>query len=357
MNRKAWWQGFASREPPCGARRTRRSLMPPFRAQRQLSRYVLFALAALTINLADNAVLRAIADPRKRLIVAAGATLDIVLIVTAIYYWLLVRPGIRGRASLLPIALLGALRAALLFPDARVLTAVIAGLCETGLIAFVIVHVRSRARRHANRLSDPADALRTSLESLLAPPVARFVAAELSIFNYAFFSWRSKPHVPADARAFTLHEKSGHADLFYAVAALSVFEIFPMHLLLHHWRPAAAWIATGLSAYGMIWLIGLARSFRLRPGLISPDYLDVRYGLLFRLRIPRENIAAIRPATAGDAASATVIPRRSEPSLCIDLIQPMEAESLFGLRRCVRCLALAPDDATGFRDAATACCL
>ena len=328
--------------------------MPPSRAQRQVSRYVLFALAALTVNLVDNAVLRSIADPRKRLIVAAGATLDIVLIVTAIYYWLLVRPGIRGRASVLPIALLGVLRATLLFPDARVLTAAIAGLCEAGLIAFVMVHVRSRARRHANRLSDPADALRASLESLLAPHVARFVAAELSIFYYALFSWRSKPHVPEDARAFTLHEKTGHADLFYAVAALSVFEIFPVHLLLHHWRPALAWIATGLSLYGMIWLIGLARSFRLRPGLIGPDYLDVRYGLLFRLRIPRENLAAVRRAEAGDAASATVVPRRSEPPLCIDLIQPMEAESLFGLRRRVQRIGLALDDAAGFRSALAA---
>jgi len=189
------------------------------------------------------------------------------------------------------------------------------------------------------------------LRAVLAAPLARVLAAELSIFYYALFSWRAKPHVDADAQAFTLHQRDGRADLLYVLALASVFEIVPIHLLLHHWRPVWAWVATGVSFYGLVWLIGLARSLTLRPVLIGADFLDVRYGLLFRLRVPRASIASVRRAEPADAAAATRVPRRTEPTLCIELAQTLEAEGLLGIRQPVRRLALAPDDLPEFERA------
>ena len=311
-------------------------------------RYTAFLLLALAINWIDRAIVRSVADPGRRVLVSAAATVDLVVVVCAIYFWLLVRPGIRGRVSLIPIALLGALRATFLYPNARTLAAFAAGACEVALIAFVVIQVRAKARRHpGTRAGDPVDLLRASLEPIL-PGAARFLAAELGIFYYALFSWRAKPYVPPGAQSFSLHKKSGYADLLYIVAFASTMEIAPLHLLLRHWSPLAAWIATSLSLYGMIWLVGLARSLALRPVVVGPDYLDVKFGLLFRLRVPRESIAAVRRA---DAAGAPVLPRRSTPNVLIEFVGTLDAEGPFGLRRSVRQIALSADEEVDFSQA------
>jgi hypothetical protein len=67
-----------------------------------------------------------------------------------------------------------------------------------------------------------------------------------------------------------------------------------VHLLVHRWSRVLAWIISGLTVYGAIWLAGVARSLELRPVLVGGGYLVVRYGLLFRLRIPRKAIREIR---------------------------------------------------------------
>ena len=97
--------------------------------------------------------------------------------------------------------------------------------------------------------------------------------------------------------------------------------------------------------------MGLGRAIQLRPVLVGPDYVDLRYGMLFRLRIQRETILKVRPAEAGDAASATVVPPRTEPSLCIELVRSMDAEGLFGVRKRVNRVAVAADDAAELNQA------
>jgi hypothetical protein len=176
------------------------------------------------------------------------------------------------------------------------------------------------------------------------PGTGRILTTELRLIYYALFSWRAQPDIPAASRAFTIYKKSMQRDLFYAAALLSVIEIIPAHLLLHLWSPVTAWIATAISLYAGVWLVGLARSIELLPALAGPDFLEIRYGLLFRLRIPREKIARVGPFEPADKQAATVLPRGSEPSVLIELTEPLEAEKLFGIRRKVTCLALAADD-------------
>ena len=264
------------------------------------------------------------------MIVATAASVDVVVVVSAIYYWMLVRPGIRRVGSVAFVAMLGVLHATYFYPDRLAVRAVIAGPCEAGLIGFVIVQIRRRG--------DNADAD--------TPLVLRLLTSEVMILYYALFSWRANPRVPPNARAFTIHERVGQAQLLGTLPLVCVLEIVPVHVVVNRWSPIAAWIVSGLSLYGAIWLLGLARAFRLRPVLISDEYLDLRYGLLFRLRVDREMIAQVRRAEAGDLPYA--VPRKSEPRVCIELSQPMSAEGLFGMRRTVTRVAVTPDDETAF---------
>lgn len=312
-------------------------------------RYALFLALALTINVVDGAITRSVADPGKRALVSVAASFDLVVVISAIYYWILVRPGIRARGSVVPIFLLGALHASMLYPNARAVTASIGGLCEAGLIGYVAVQVRSKSRRKSDsRLEDPADSIRAALESVFpATRAARLIALELSILYYALLSWRARPHVPANAQAFTLHRRSGHVELFYVIALAGLMETVPVHLLLGHWSRVWAWIATGASLYGMVWMIGMARSISLRPSLAGPGYLDLKFGMLFRLRVRPEDVAVVRFAKAEDAA-AVVVPRRSEPNVYIELARSADAEGALGLRRRVNQVGLALDDCQEF---------
>jgi hypothetical protein len=316
------------------------------------ARYTAFVLLALAINVIDGIVMRSIADPGRRTIVAAGASFDVVVVVSALYYWMLVRPSIRAPGSLVAIVLTGVLRATYFYRNGLAVREILAGLCEAGFIAFVIVQVRNIRRTHGRGgNTDPLDAIRAVLASVLpAPGMVKLLAAELSILYYGLFSWRAKPHVASCARAFWIYERVGQADVLGVLPILCVLEIVPVHLLLRHWSsPALAWIATGVSMYGAIWLIGLARALRLRPVLVGRDYLHLRYGLLFQLRVPKEMIARVRRAEAGDKMSA--VPRKSEPSVCIELARVMDAEGLFGIRKRVNRIAVTPDDEPAFKRA------
>jgi hypothetical protein len=315
-------------------------------------RYAAFLLVAVTINAVDSALTRSISDPARRALIAAASSLDMIVVVSAFYYWLLVRPGIRGRSSLFAIAMIGALHASFLYPNAKALSAGVAGLCEVGLIGFVVVQVRRVSRRRSDGGGDPVASIERVLEILLVPPfIGRLLGTEIGIFYYALFSWRAKPNVAGVARAFFMHHKNGQAALFYVLAAASFLEMPPVHLVIRHWNPVWAWVATGISLYGMIWLIGLGRSLELRPVLIGPESLDLQYGLLFALRVPRKMIACFRRANSSDAVHAFVLPSRSQPDFVIDLARPLEGECLFGVRRRVRLIALAVDDPDGFERA------
>jgi hypothetical protein len=119
-----------------------------------------------------------------------------------------------------------------------------------------------------------------------------------------------------------------------------------VHLLVHRWSRVLAWIISGLTVYGVIWLAGVARSLELRPVLVGGGYLVVRYGLLFRSRIPRTAIREIRKGM--DQRAGVVLPRRSKPDRCSRLTVPLIAELALGFRKRIEFLSLAVDDFAGF---------
>ncbi len=310
----------------------------------------MFLLLALSINFVDSMLTRSADESERRLILAIASTFDLVIVVTALYYWLLVRPGIRAQTSLIVVALLGVVRATYLYPNARALKIVVVGLCEAALIGFAVIQVRRQNLRSLERNLDPVEALRTALQSLLpVPAVVSALAAELGIWYYAVFSWRSKPHAPAGTQPFTIYRRVGQAELLGVLPLACALEVVPVHLLLKNWSSMLAWIATGLSLYSLIWVVGIARAFWLRPTLAAREYIHLRYGLFFQLRVPREMILSVRGARADDSGFA--VPRRSQPSVCIEFARPMNAEGLFGIRRPVSRAALTPDDQQGFENA------
>lgn len=127
----------------------------------------------------------------------------------------------------------------------------------------------------------------------------------MATIGYALFGWNRRPDVPAGARSFTVHEKSGWSSVVAGLVVLIVAESIGAHLLLQLWSRRAAWIMTSLDLYGMLWLLGDFNALRARPSLIADDVLRIRYGLRWSLALRRDDITSMRPWTAADAGQET----------------------------------------------------
>jgi len=297
----------------------------------RLKRQPLFFFLAVSIYFVDSLACRLVVDPSRRMLVATGASFDLVLVVGFLYYWLLVRPGLRPRTGLVFIGVLGLLRASFLFPEGIMVKAALAGCAELGLIAYVSVQI-ARSRRDKSASSDPLAALQKAVAAVIPfPAAASAVAMEMSIAYYALRGWRTKPHIPESSRAFFFQEQSEKAFLLGAVGLASVFEIVPVHLLVHRWSGLAAWILSGISLYGMVWLLGLSRSLLLRPTVVEPDSLTIRYGLIAQLEVPREAISSVERVTRSTPCVLT-LPRKATPNVELTFTRPLKLQRVFGSR-------------------------
>ncbi len=306
----------------------------------------------LPVAIAVSVIASGIAHSAQPYPLAAAAVLDLTLTIPVAWYLLLVRPGFRPKSTLIFVALAGLWRASVLFPRVVPGKIWIAGGVELAFIAAIVVGLRNSRRRESLNGADldPVDRLR-EISAGFTPfkAVANAMASEFSVLYYAFM-WKPKPHVPPGTRGFSMHERSGASVLLVCVAFVSLLEIVPVHLLVNTWSPAGAWIATGLSVWGAIAMMGMSRAFALRPTLVSSDGILVRYGLLFRLRIPVDRIQSIE--TGADCpAGIRVVPRGTPASVCIRFREPLEAEVLLGIRKRISAIGLSADDAAGFMQA------
>lgn len=185
-----------------------------------------------------------------------------------------------------------ALRAALL--QAPLLAGVMA--------AVVLAHVglaTARARRVVGEKGVSARERWASAASELFPPaLVRLGAAELSVIHMALFRWGGAADVPANARAFSYHRHL--TPICAALLVLSAIEMAVYHLLVGHWSRTAAIVMFVLSDVGFVYLLGLIKSFRFRPVLLTAEGVRVRAGFLIDQLVPFDAIVAVDAGFTGE---------------------------------------------------------
>ncbi len=115
----------------------------------------------------------------------------------------------------------------------------------------------------------------------------------------AFFRWGGPGDIPANCRGFAYHQHL--APMCGTFLALSAIEIAVYHVLVGHWSQTAAVIMFIVSDIGFIYLVGLIKSFRFRPVLVTPDAVRIRTGLLIDQSVPLDAIARIETSFDGDS--------------------------------------------------------
>jgi hypothetical protein len=181
---------------------------------------------------------------------------------------------------------------------ALVQTPVLAGV----MVGVVLMHVAwatARAGRVANRKGVSARERWVSAASELFPPaLVRLAVAELSVIHMALFRWGGPADVPADARAFSYHRHL--TPMCAALLILSAIEMAVYHLLVGHWSRTAAIVMFVLSDVGFVYLLGLIKSFRFWPVLLTPEGVRVRAGFLIDQLVPFDAIVAVDAGFTGD---------------------------------------------------------
>lgn len=260
--------------------------------------------------------------------VIAGACCDLLFTVPLAYYLLVIRRGTQPLYTIAPVILAGMLRVSYIMPATSSIKIAIGVACEAGLVAFAFT-----IGRHTR--------------------AGRIIAGEIGILRTALFSWRDRPEVPAGARAFTVHQESGLVPMLGLLAFVSVLEAAGVHLIVRRHSATLAWILTAISLYGAIVVIGIARSFALRPVLVTDHALELRNGLIWSIAVPRECIASIAPASQPfpdkRARGYLRITGGGDPRWIVTLREPLIAEGLFGIRKQVRTIGLSVDQPAEFQ--------
>jgi hypothetical protein len=291
--------------------------------------------------------------------IATGIAVDLTLTAALAVYLLAVRPRLVPAMALVPIVLAGAAMARWQLPASPV-TSVLALAWVGAEVALVVTAVqrvraaagRSRAAHHGElRVA----AIQASVVDMLAAArmprrLAAIAGTELTIAAMLVTGWRRPPTA---AGLHTVDVEKGWGLFAGVFVALTVVEAAGLHLVLHDRTPILAWILTGLSAYGALWLIGDALALRHGGVRIADSGLDVAVGIRWRAHLPWADIVAIRHGeVAVDRGAGVVSAAILDANVVVELARPLPVHGPFGIVRQARLLALTVDRAADFAESA-----
>ncbi|WP_294247708.1 hypothetical protein [uncultured Sphingomonas sp.] len=208
---------------------------------------------------------------------------------------------------------------------------------------------RVAARLRAWNPADP-DRWPALLEEMVPRPLVRLALAEARLLHLALFRWRAAPDIPAGTQGFAYHRHL--QPMMIALLVISGIEITVTHLLVAHWSRTAAMVMFVISDVSLLYLIGLIKSLRLSPVLLTPAGVRLRAGLLVDRTIPYAAIAAVTANPDGETVRAPGswnIALLAWPNMLIRLSEPLPSSRW--RRDPVRAVALRLDEPGPFLDA------
>ncbi|MEC4592675.1 hypothetical protein VPG91_16850 [Nitrospirillum amazonense] len=188
--------------------------------------------------------------------------------------------------------------------------------------------------------------LEAAVACLVPPPLAQLVAKELALLHLALFRWRSPPDVPPGCQAYSYHRDL--TPLMGGLLAAQVMEIVVVDVALGIHHRTAALILFAVGDIGFIYLLGLTKSLRLRPVLLTPQGVRIRFGLLVDRLIPYDAIAHVGTADGLERRGAENLSRLVAPNVALTLAVPEARRRFLRSARTVTRLAFAVDEPRDF---------
>lgn len=240
-----------------------------------------FVAAAIAIYLCLIWISRVNALTAHSRLVDWAVACDLVITVPGVYYFLLIRRGRSLWSPLLIVVFAGARAAVYLTPSVgQTLSPAFRWLSipvELFAVGSIVYRLRS---------IDKSQDMRSRLQGM-SRAIFRYqwasdlVAAEIETIYFALFSWGEKRPEKQGWLSISMGEASGYTMLLSVVGLVLAFEAIPTHILVRQWSPRVAWVCTGVTLYGLMWVVAALRSLHLRPTLVGNETLVLRLGLLW----------------------------------------------------------------------------
>ncbi|GAB2850351.1 hypothetical protein GCM10027277_18160 [Pseudoduganella ginsengisoli] len=199
-------------------------------------------------------------------------------------------------------------------------------------------------------------ALQDGITRKLGTTVSSHLALwEARIWLYALYKPINASY--AGRQHFTYAKQNSNASNQLGFIIAILFELPLAHMLLHFiWSPKAAWIATALTAWSMVYLISEYRATLVRPVSIDSEHLYIRCGTLsVDTVIPWHQIRSIGKTTEQVRRQPGVRRYKQMGAINISIqLQPnVQLPDFLGRAQPLTAIYLGLDDPDGFIQAAS----
>ncbi|WP_044564404.1 hypothetical protein [Azospirillum sp. B4] len=188
--------------------------------------------------------------------------------------------------------------------------------------------------------------LEAAMACLLPPPFARLIAREQALLHLALFQWRVPPDVPAGCQAFSYHRDL--TPLMSGLLAAQVMEMVVIDVALGIHHRTAALILFAVGDISVVYLLGLTKSLRLRPVLLTPQGVRIRFGILADRLIAYDAIVDVRDGAGLTKRGPENHSPLLAPNVALTLATPLERRRFLRPARTITTVALAVDEPQAF---------
>jgi hypothetical protein len=205
---------------------------------------------------------------------------------------------------------------------------------ELLFVGYLITLARKMRRDTGATDADFASRFRSIARGVLAKRIpADILTSEITILYYAF---RRRSADPDETVAFTVYKEVGYLTVLVTLLTLFLIEIVALHYILISSHPTLAWILTGLSIYGLVWVVGDYRAMGARPIRVTEQYLQLRVGVRWEADIALDQIALVESNTSMNESlsrGAAKLGMLSQSNLHLTLKEPVEIIGMYGLKK------------------------
>ncbi len=280
------------------------------------------------------------------------------LAIIPLTYFLLIRKTNINKITIVSVFVLGLVLSSLLIPKEHQEVVSFAKnyilpILEIGVVSVLFYKARHIYLEFKKERSnqDFFDSIKIACKEILPPKISHFLATEIAVLYYAFFSWKGTKLKSTD---YSYHKEGTYNGVFLGIILIVIIETFVLHVLLEKWNVYIAWITTILSAYTLLQVIALLKSIRKRPIYFDKESQKIilRFGFVGFATINMENIKKIE-LTSKDLEDEnsnhfSFLGTLSGHNTVIHFKEPIEYEFFYGMKKETLALALIIDNKSEF---------
>ena len=277
-------------------------------------------------------------------IISLAVTIDLTIIIPAIYYSLISRKLNIPSITVLIVFFFCTIVAAILIPagDHKYLDELKYLLLFTELATtlYTIIKLRKIIKEYkfqSEGRSDFVYNLTIAMEKVMGNfKIWPILIGEINTFRYGLFFWLGKKEIKEGQKFFTTHKNSGYAAIWAIIFFVMLIETTGMHFLIRNWSPGLDVIITILSIYTIIFFISDLASIIKRPTVFYDDKLFFRIGTRWNAVIAPEiiqSVESIRNFDKQKNKDTLNCALAGDPNIKITLTKPITLKSFYGIKK------------------------